>query len=151
MHLHKSMVKGQMSPATVYTHCMTSSRACPNERGLPPSWSRWRWCERCETESRRRLNSSSTVLSLSRCTISPGREGEGREKGRKGGATSRRVDSFLLLTCGEVEWTATFDLGHLEAELLLQDCQWITSCGGVVGKLSQYHRADIYTQPNIRH
>lgn len=42
MHLHRSMVKGQRSTASVYTHCMTSSRACPNERGLPPSWSRWR-------------------------------------------------------------------------------------------------------------
>lgn len=91
----------QRSPATVYTHCMTSSRACPNERGLPPSWSRWRWCERWETESKRRLNSSSTVLSLSRCTISPRRKGEGggeereRRKGRKTGGGSKS-DSLSL-------------------------------------------------------
>ena len=77
---------------------MTSSRACPNERGLPPSWSRWRWCERWETESKRRLNSSSTVLSLSRCTISPGRKGEGwkgegreeREREEKGEGREER-------------------------------------------------------------
>ena len=55
-------------------HSITSSRAWPNERGFPASWSTCRWWERWDTESRSLLNSSSTVLSVSFFTISPGRQ-----------------------------------------------------------------------------
>lgn len=119
-HSHSSETQ---SPVPI-TYAMTSSKAWPRERGLPPSWLTCSWWERWDTESRRRLNSSSTVLSLSFGTISPAAQTQCRAV-RGGGVCVGGGGGAL--TSGEVQRASAVDLGHLQSQLLLQHAKRVAS------------------------
>jgi len=63
--IHFSFTNYPLNNKIYYTHLMTSSNAWPSDTGFPLAILKSIWCDMYDVASRRRLNSRSTISSLS--------------------------------------------------------------------------------------